>query len=104
MTMASSIWALKFWRLKFTIKGEVVRGLPSINHPDQLYEGCLLGKQFKMSFPKESNSRAKKPLELIHADVYGLIKLSSLGKNNYFFLFMDDFSRKTWAYFLNQKS
>ena len=63
MTMASSIWALKFWRLKFTIKGEVVRGLPSINHPDQLFEECLLGKQFRTSFPNEPDSRAKKPLE-----------------------------------------
>ena len=56
-----------------------------------------------MSFPKESNSRAKKPLELIHADVCGPIKPSSLGKNNYFLLFIDDFSRKTWVYFLKQK-
>ena len=75
----------------------MVRGLTSINHPDQLCEGCLLGKKFRTSFPKESNSRAKKPLELKHADVYGSIKLSSLGKNNYFLFFIDDFSRKTWV-------
>ena len=57
-----------------------------------------------MSFPKESNSRAKKPLELIHVDVHGPINPSSLGKNKYFLLFIDDFSRKTWVYFLKQKS
>ena len=60
--------------------------------------------QFRTSFPKESNSRAKKPLEITHVVVYGPIKPSSLGKNNYFLLFMDDFSRKTWVYFLNKKS
>ena len=54
-----------------------------------------------MSFPKKSNSRAKKSFELIHANVCGPI---SLGKNNYFLLFNDDFSRKTWVYFLKQKS
>jgi hypothetical protein len=70
----------------------MVRGLPSINHPDQLCEGCLLGKQFRASFPKESSSRAKKPLEL---NACGPIKPSSLGENNYFLLFIDDFSRKT---------
>ena len=32
------------------------------------------------------------------------ISPSSLGKNNYFLLFIDDFSRKTWVYFLKQKS
>jgi len=60
--------------------------------------------QFRTSFPKESNSRAKKPLEITHVVVYGPIKPSSLGKNNHFLLFMDDFSRKTWVYFLNKKS
>ena len=56
-----------------------------------------------MSFPKESNSRAKKPLELIHVDVCGPIKPSSLGKNNYFLLFIDDFSRKNMGLFLKAK-
>lgn len=51
-----------------------------------------------------SQTRAKKPLELIHTDVCGPIKPSSLGNNNYFLLFIDDFSRKTWVYFLKQKS
>ncbi|KAE8656127.1 hypothetical protein F3Y22_tig00117010pilonHSYRG00118 [Hibiscus syriacus] len=47
------------------------------------------------SFPKESETRAKKPLELI-LPMCGPIKPSSLGNNNYFLLFIDDFSRKTW--------
>ncbi|KAM2065114.1 hypothetical protein EV1_027910 [Malus domestica] len=82
----------------------MVRGLPCISHPDQVCEGCLLGKQFRKSFPKESTTRTQKPLELIHTDVCGPIKPSSWGKNNYFLLFIDDFSRKTWVYFLKQKS
>ena len=57
-----------------------------------------------MSFPKESSSRAQKPLELIHTDVCGPIKPRSLGKSNYFLLFIDDYSRKTWVYFLKEKS
>jgi len=56
------------------------------------------------SLPKESNSRAKKQQQLIHVNVYGPIKLSSLGKSNYFLLFIDDFLRKMWVYFLKQKS
>lgn len=70
---------------------QMVRRLPCISHPDLVCEGCLLGKQFKKSFPKESSSRAKKSLELIHTDVCSLIKPSSLGKINYFLLFIDDF-------------
>ena len=45
-----------------------------------------------------------KPLDLIHTDVCGLIRPNFLGKSNYFLLFIDDFSRKPWAYFLKQKS
>ncbi|CAJ2633694.1 unnamed protein product [Trifolium pratense] len=105
----SWLWHLRFGHLNFgglelLSKKEMVRGLPYINHPNQVCEGCLLGKQFKMSFPKESSSRAQKPLELIHTDVCGPIKPRSLGKSNYFLLFIDDFSRKTWVYFLKEKS
>ena len=60
---SSWLWHLRFGHLNFgglelLSKKEMVRGLPSISHPDQLCEGCLLGKQFKKSFPKESSSRA----------------------------------------------
>ncbi|CAB75469.1 copia-type reverse transcriptase-like protein [Arabidopsis thaliana] len=105
----SWLWHLRFGHLNFgglelLSRKEMVRGLPCINHPNQVCEGCLLGNQFKMSFPKESSSRAQKPLELIHTDVCGPIKPKSLGKSNYFLLFIDDFSRKTWVYFLKEKS
>ncbi|KAH9697084.1 hypothetical protein KPL71_023464 [Citrus sinensis] len=93
-----------FRGLDLLFKKNMVKGLPYINHPDQLCEGCLLGKQFRKSFPNESNSRAQKPLELIHIDVCGPFKPNSLCKSNYFLLFIDDFSRKTWVYFLKQKS
>ena len=106
---ASWLWHLRFGHLNFgglelLSKKNMVRGLPNINQPEQLCEGCLLGKQFRKSFPKLSDTRAKKPLELIHADVCGPISQSSFGKSNYFLLFIDDFSRKTWVYFLKQKS
>ena len=48
--------------------------------------------------------RARKPLDLIHINVCSPIKPNSLGKSNNFLLFIDDFSRKTWVYFLKQKS
>ncbi|KAH9752860.1 hypothetical protein KPL71_014876 [Citrus sinensis] len=69
---------LNFGGLELLSKKNMVKGLPYINHPDQLCEGCLLGKQFRKSFPKESNSRAQKPLELIHTDVCGPFKPNSL--------------------------
>ena len=49
-------------------------------------------------------TRATKPLQLVHTDVCGPIKPSSFDKNIYFLIFIDDYSRKTWVYFLKQKS
>nr|GEY11540.1 retrovirus-related Pol polyprotein from transposon TNT 1-94 [Tanacetum cinerariifolium] len=74
-----------------------------IDHPNQVCEGCLFGKHARSSFPKESISRAKEPLQLIHTDLCGLITSPSHGKNLYFMLFIDDYSRKTWVYFLKEK-
>ena len=96
-------WHLQFGHLNF--KGELpstkemVRGLPSKSHPYQVCEGCLHEKQLKKSFPKESNSRARKSLELIHMDVCSPIKPRSLGKSKYFLLFIDYFSRKNIGVF-----
>ena len=103
------LWHLRFGHLNFgglklLSEKEMVKGLPSISLPDQFCEGCLLGKHFRKSFPREATTRARKPLELIHTDVCGPIDPHSLGKNRYFLLFIDDFSRKTWVYFLKEKS
>ena len=100
-------WHLRFGHLSFDglkllSQNEMVKGLSSIDHLEQLCEGCLLGKQHR-SFPKKASSWGSKPLQLVHTDVYGPIMLTSLGKNKYFLIFVDDFSRKTWIYFLKEK-
>ena len=43
-------------------------------------------------------------LQLVHADVCGPMNTPSITGNRYFLLFVDDFSRKMWVYFLKQKS
>ncbi|KAL4352077.1 hypothetical protein GQ457_06G007290 [Hibiscus cannabinus] len=95
---------LNFGALKMLGEKKMVNGIPTISHPNQLCEACLLGKHARSSFPKESTSRAAEPLQLVHTDVCGPIKPPSFGKSRYFLLFIDDYSRKTWVYFLKQKS
>ena len=67
-------------------------------------EGCALGKNHRLPFPKGVAWRAKEPLELVHTDVCGPMSINSNGGNRYFILFIDDFTRMTWVYFLKQKS
>ena len=56
-----------------------------------------------MTFPSGSK-RAKQILELLHSDVFGPMKVPSLGKSVYYVSFIDDFTRNTWIYFLKKKS
>ncbi|XP_070014347.1 uncharacterized protein [Nicotiana sylvestris] len=84
-----------FEALKTMGEKNMVHGIPSINHPNQLCEACLLGKHARKSFPKEAMSRSTKPLQLVHTDVCGPINPPSFGKSKYFLLFIDNFSRKT---------
>ncbi|RDY01786.1 hypothetical protein CR513_14843, partial [Mucuna pruriens] len=64
-------WHMRFGHLNFgALKAlgdkKMVKGMPHINHPNQLCEASLLGKHAKRSFPKEVESRANKPLQLVH--------------------------------------
>ena len=67
-------------------------------------EPCVLGKSTKLKFPKKSEFRATRTLQLIHTDVCGPISPESPGGSKYFLTFTDDYSRVTWVIPLKQKS
>jgi hypothetical protein len=90
--------------LKVLNKKQMVKGLPDLKELEGKCEDCLTGKQHRETIPKEANWRASQKLELIHSDVCGPINPQSNGGNRYFITFTDDFSRKTWVYFLQDKS
>ena len=43
-------------------------------------------------------------MELVHSDICGPINPSSNGGKRYVITFIDDYSRKTWVHFLQEKS
>ena len=65
---------------------------------------CINRKQHRDPIPKKSTWRAAQKLELIHADICGLITPTSNSNKRYILLFIDDCSRKAWVYFLVEKS
>ena len=81
----------------------MVRGLPCIDHVEQVCDGCLVGKQRRASFPREGNFRASKALELVHGDLCGPITPATPAGNKYFLLIVDDFSRYMWIVLLKTK-
>ena len=84
---------------------EIVTGLPEFRERehDEVCHGCTLGKYTKAAYPR-SDSRATGVLELIHSDVCGPMSSVSLSGFEYFVIFIDDYSRKTWIYFMKTKS
>eukprot|EP00253_Pinus_taeda_P032558 PITA_32558 len=65
--------------------------------------GCAMGKFSKSPFPSSDN-RATVILDLIHSNVSGQMSHVSLSGYEYYVLFIDDHSRRTWIYFLKTKS
>eukprot|EP00253_Pinus_taeda_P036695 PITA_36695 len=57
---------------------------------------CQAGKQHRSSFTNGESWHASKVLQLIHVDICGPMKTSSITACKYFLLIVDDFSRKMW--------
>ncbi|KAG8482181.1 hypothetical protein CXB51_026801 [Gossypium anomalum] len=66
-------------------------------------EHCVFGKQKRVRFTRGIHNM-KGTLEYIHSDLWGPSRVPSRGETNYMLTFIDDFSRKVWAFFLKQKS
>ena len=81
----------------------MVSGLPQIQQPAKICEGCLIGKQPRKVFKTSAPKRANKVLEVVHSDVCGPLDTPSLGGNRYFLTFVDEFSRKICVYLLKEK-
>lgn len=85
-------------------KLDLVRGLPKIKYEkDKSCEACIQGKHVKSSFKPINMISTKRPLELLHMDLFGPTKHASLSGKRYGFVIIDDYSRFTWVIFLKHK-
>ena len=81
---------------------QTVNGMDELNTTENkvICEGCIMGKQHHMPYPKGLPDNASEPKEIIHIDICGPKNVESLGKSKYFVTFIDDFSRYTSIYYL----
>jgi hypothetical protein len=99
------LWHLRFGHLNFKYLNQLVSkgmvsGLPKIQVPNEICDGCLVGKQSRNVFNKELPMRSSNVLDIVYSDVCGPFDEKSLGGNRYFITFVDEYSRKMWIYLI----
>jgi transposase InsO family protein len=82
----------------------MVTDLPLVSCRDGVCVICVLGKHHRDSFDKRASWHASGPLQLVHSDLCGPLSSPSFSRCKYFLTFIDEFSRRTWVYFLKLKS
>ena len=60
-----------------------------------------MGKYTKATF-HDKEIRDKDILERVHLEVCGLFSIASTTKHRYYVIFVDDFSRKCWIFFMQK--
>jgi len=66
-------------------------------------EHCVFRKQCRVKFSTGIH-RTSGTVDYIHSNLWGPSQVLSMGGARYFVIFIDDFSRKVWVYFLKKKS
>jgi transposase InsO family protein len=62
------------------------------------------GSKLELIIPPRTSLSSSRPLKLLHMDLFGPIAYISIGGNKYGLVIVDDFSRFTWVFFLQDKS
>jgi transposase InsO family protein len=87
------------------LKGEHILGLTNVHfEKDRICSTCQAGKQVVVHHPHKNIMTTDRPLELLHMDLFGPIAYISIGGSKYCLVIMDDYSRFTWVFFLQEKS
>jgi len=94
---------LSFSQIRKSCKYQAVCDLPDIRIPDNtICKSCQFDKQTRNNFT-EKEGLASKPLELVHTDVCGPSRKRSPQGEEYFILFINNFSRMCWIGLLKHK-
>jgi hypothetical protein len=81
------------------LKGEHIFGLTNVHfEKDRVCSACQAEKQVGVHHPHKNIMMTDRPLELLH------IAYISIGGSKYCLVIVDDYSRFTWVFFLQDKS
>jgi transposase InsO family protein len=87
------------------LKGDHVLGLTDVCfEKDRPCAVCHVGKQVENTHHNKNVMTTSRPLELLHMDLVGPVADLSIVGSKYGLVIVDDFSRFTWVFFLQDKS
>jgi hypothetical protein len=71
---------------------------------DRSCGACQAGKQVGAQHRAQNIMTRTRPLEMLHMDLFGPIAYISIDSKKYVLVIIDDYSRFTWVFFLQDKS
>jgi transposase InsO family protein len=87
------------------LKGEHVLGLTDVCfEKDRPCAACQTGKQVGTAQPGKNVMTMSRPLELLHMDLFEPVAYLSIRGSKYGLVIVDNFSRFTWVFFLQDKT
>ena len=95
---------LNYRSLQQLCNQQMVTSLPLVLCRDGVCDGCVLNKHHRDSFDKCASWHASGPLQLVHSDLCDPLSSPSFFGCKYLLTVIDDFSKRTWVYFLKLKS
>ncbi|GJV46749.1 retrovirus-related pol polyprotein from transposon TNT 1-94 [Tanacetum coccineum] len=95
---------LNFGAINNLAKHGLVRGLPKLKfEKDHLCSACEMGKSKKKPHKPKSKDTNQEKLYLLHMDLCGPMRVTSVNEKKYILVIVDDYSRFTWVKFLRSK-
>ncbi|KAJ9552915.1 hypothetical protein OSB04_016960 [Centaurea solstitialis] len=106
----SWLWHTRFSHQNFSdisklANGRLVKGLPKLTFDRaSLCPACQMGKMKRSSHKSKTESLCQSPLEMLHMDLYGPMRIQSYSGKKYILVMVDEYSRYAWLEFLRMKS
>nr|GEU80657.1 hypothetical protein [Tanacetum cinerariifolium] len=95
---------LNFDYINLLLKKDILIGLPKLKYvKNQLCSFCELSKAKRSSFKLKAVQSSKGMLNLLHMDLCGPMRVTSINGKKYILVIMDDYPRYTWTLFLRSK-
>ncbi|GJU31648.1 retrovirus-related pol polyprotein from transposon TNT 1-94 [Tanacetum coccineum] len=89
---------LNFGAINHLARHGLVRGLPKLKfEKDHLCSACAMGKSKKKPHKPKSEDTNQEKLYLLHMDLCGPMRVTSVNGKKYILVIVDDYSRFTWV-------